>query len=322
MGINEISEIPPREFEMPQFQTFGNSQVCDVTAVDSGIIRLGETETGLFIALRGAIVKCSTVLCEVSLYKTGPFFLSFERKTECLFQLGIDLLEPEIFVELDDTNQNEEPRLIRTKSGVADTSHEFADRFRNWFERMLQLLAIENTTNGVVVLDGALTLRTRDTPSAFLSYLSSRANSKRNSLIAVSKQSDLQVQNKSIQFWLDDRQHQSGYRCLSNLLSSERRNRIMGSLYAARFTPYGPTFRMDVRPMDGQRNEEAINSFYSNSLMKAGYPDLLVRAHACSYFSFGDVVTLQSQIRANYQIIPRLETNLTPIFAPFGGRFK
>jgi hypothetical protein len=56
--------------------------------------------------------------------------------------------------------------------------------------------------------------------------------------------------------------------------------------------------------------------------MKAGYPDLLVRAHACSYFSFGDVVTLQSQIRANYQIIPRLETNLTPIFAPFGGRFK
>jgi hypothetical protein len=109
--------------------------------------------------------------------------------------------QADFFVEYSSGNQGEKPVPIRPKRGVADTSHEFADRFRNWFERMLQLIAVEMTANGVILLDGALTLRSRDTPSSFLTNLVSAANERNNCLIAISKQSDIQVQNKSIQFW-------------------------------------------------------------------------------------------------------------------------
>ena len=312
---------PVETSEQPSFNSFGEAGISNVSAVDSGIVRLGETENGVFIALRGAIVKDFTEPCEACLFRTGSLFLSYRNKIDLLYRLGLDLHKPDLFVEIDDS-ETEEPELTKIKRGAADTAHHYADRFRNWFERMLQSIAIQETNNGIVVLDGALTLRTRDTPASFLSFLSAQANTRNNSLVAISKQSNIQIQDKSIQFWLDDRPNQPGYRRLSSLLVSDRRSRVLGNMYAMRFTPAGPTFRMDVKSLEGQSDEELINSLHENCLMKAGYPDILVRAHAYSYFSAGDVLTLQSYIRANYQVIPRFETNLTPIFAPFGGRFK
>jgi hypothetical protein len=312
---------PIETSDQPPFTSFGEERISNVSAVDSGIVRLGETENGIFIALRGAIVKDFNDTCEVSIFRTGPLFLSYKLKVDLLYKLGLDLQKPDLFVEIDES-QPDEPKPIKTKRSAADTAHQYADRFRNWFERMLQLVAIQDTNNGIIVLDGALTLRTRDTPSGFLSFLSTRANALRNSLVAISKQSKLQIQNKSIQFWLDEFPNQPGYRRLSSLLANDRRNRVLGNLYASRFTPAGSTFRMDVKSLEGQNDKEVIDSLYNSCLMKAGYPDILVRAHAYSYFSAGDVLTLQSYIRANYHVIPRFEINLTPIFAPFGGRFK
>lgn len=293
----------------------------DIVAIDSGMMRLGETAEGLFIALRGAIVKDFVDRCECYLYRTGPLFLSYENKKTLLFIIGQHLHKPDLFVEVDESNPDN-PQPIDVKRGVADTAHQYADRFRNWFERMLQLIAIRDVHNGIVVLDGALTLRTRDTPATFLSTLSDQVNSRTSSLIGISKQSTLQVQDKSISFWLDDQPYQGGYKRLTHLLRDSRRERILGNLYAVRFTPAGPTFRMDVKSLEGQSDDETISNFRRSCLMKAGYPDVLVRAHAHSYFSSGDVLTLQSQIRANYQVIPRFEINLSPIFAPFGGRYK
>jgi len=317
----QVPEIVIEENEVIDFNSFNNGDICDIAAIDSGIVRLGETKNGLFFALRGSIIIDSNHNRQAYLFRTGPRYLSFSKKLELLYRIGQDLLRPNLFVELDNSDQNN-PVPIQVKKGVADDSHQYADRFRNWFERLLQLIALERIHNGVVLFDGALTLRTRDTPSTFLNYLSTNANVNNNAIIAISKQSNLQVRDVPIHFWLDEESHTSGYKRLTSLLTIGRQQRILGNLYAVRFTPAGPTFRMDVKAVDGQRDKEAIDNFYISCLMKAGFPDILVRAHAHSYFTSGDVTCYQSWIRANYNIIPKLEVNLGPPFAPFGGRFK
>jgi hypothetical protein len=96
----------------------------------------------------------------------------------------------------------------------------------------------------------------------------------------------------------------------------------MGNAYAARYSPLGPTFRMDVKPAAGVSDDEALSLFYSNVLMRGGYPDILVRAHTHSYFTGPHVVELQALAGAKYRLVPQPEIDLSGIFGPFGGRFK
>lgn len=307
--------------ESSPFKDFKGAKFVDMAAVDSGIIRLGETENGLFIALRGAIVIDSSNQSEVHLFRTGSIFLPYEHKAELLYFVGQSLLKPDLFVKIDDSDPMK-PILRDVKRGAADNANQYGDRFRNYFERMLQLMALTKIQNGILLLDGALTLGTRDTPRRFLHDLSQKAADNGNALVAISKKSSLQVQNKTIPFWLNDNPYEPGYKRLTQFILQEQQERVLGNLYAVRFTPAGPTFRMDVKATAGQSDEEAINALYSNCLMRAGYPDILARAHASSYFTASAVVLLQANIRAYHRVIPRLEVNLTPILAPFGGRYR
>src|SRR5690606_25964072 len=92
-------------------------------------------------------------------------------KTAILYQIGKQLGKPDFFVDLDIADPDN-PRPIRVKRGVADDAHQYGDRFRNWLERLVQRIALRYVENGIVLFDGALTLRTRDTPQIYLEQLS------------------------------------------------------------------------------------------------------------------------------------------------------
>lgn len=300
---------------------FQASQGGPMAAVDCGIARLGETENGLIIALRATVVAVRGGASEISLLRSGPMYLHNGHKLQMMHQVGQHLGKPDHFVEIDDSDPSN-PRPVRVKSGVAHDAHKYGDRFRNWFERLTQKIAATQIENGTILLDGALTLRTLDTPDMFLERLAASASEKGNAVIAISKQSLLQVREKPIRFWLDDAPNRSCYRCLTPLMRREENERVLGNAYAARFSVLGPTFRMDVKAVEGQSDDEAINQFWSSALMRGGYPDILVRAHTHSYFTSPDVIQLQAQAGAKYRLIPRGEVDLSGIFGPFGGRFK
>lgn len=300
------------------FQSASNGPLL---AVDCGIARLGETENGLVIALRATIVTIQDGASEISLYRSGPIYLHNGHKLQIMHRMGQHLGKPDHFVELDETDPVN-PKPVRLKSGVAYDAHKYGDRFRNWFERLIQKIATTKITNGIILFDGALTLRTLDTPDLFLEQLAKSASTQSNAVIAISKQSLLQVQGKPIRFWLDEASNRPCYRCLTSLMRREENERVLGNVYAARFSAIGPTFRMDVKSVEGQSDDEAINQFWSSALMRGGYPDILVRAHTHSYFTSADVVELQAQTGAKYQLVPRAEIDLSGIFGPFGGRFK
>lgn len=313
-------EEPLKAHEIKKFQA--NTSPGPVVAIDSGIVRLGETPNGLIIALRG----CAVVLNEqgqliLNLFKSGPLYLHNRNKLEILHLMGKHLGKEDFFVTLDVSSNT--PQAV--KRGVADDYHQYADRFRNWLERHIQLIAVSYIKNGIILIDGALTLRTRDTPKLFLEKLAERASSYGNALIAISKQSRLEVDGTPLSFLLEDYPGQACYRAISPILRQQdpaRAERVLGNIYVARLSPLGPCFRIDVKPARGQSYDEALNQFFASCLMRAGYPDILVRAHTHSYFTRADVLELQAQVRGRYGFEPRGEVDLSTIFTPFGGRFK
>lgn len=313
-----IEEDATKQVAVVDYQSAG---VGPVAAVDCGIARLGETENGLVIALRASIIVVRDNQAEISLFRTGPVYLHNRHKLETLYQMGVHLGKQDHFVEVDNDDPDN-PHPTKVKSGMAHDAHKYGDRFRNWFERLTQKIAATKVGNGIVLLDGALTLRTLDTPDVFFHALAASASGNGNALIAISKQSMLQVEGKPIQFWLDDAPRRACYRNLTPLMRREDTERVLGNAYAGRFSVLGPTFRMDVKAVDGQTDNEAINQFYNSALMRGGYPDILVRAHTHSYFTSADVVQLQAQAGAKYRLVPRGEVDLSGIFGPFGGRFK
>ncbi len=98
--------------------------------------------------------------------------------------------------------------------------------------------------------------------------------------------------------------------------------RVLGNVYSARFSTLGPTFRTDVKATRGGTDKEALDQFFSSARMRGGYPDILVRAHALSYFSSEAVMQLQAQACAKFGLRPRPEVSRAATFAPFGGRYK
>lgn len=302
-----VEEVDLRNLSAPAVPT---------VAIDSGLARLGETEDGLIIALRGTIVIVTNGDTELNLYRTGPIYLRNQDRLRILHMIGASLNKPDIFVEL----ENDTP--VKVKSGVADDSQKYADRFRNWFERILQRIAVQAVSYGLVLIDGALTKNTRDTPTEFLNELEQLAVENGNAIVGISKQSRLQVGTRSVRFWLSETPGTICYRRLSQLMSKELRQRVMGSTYAIRFSPSGATFRVDVKPTEGQTEYEAIETIFSSCLIRGGYPDILVRAHAHSYFTSPSMAELQAQCGAKYRLRAEPELELTGIFGPFGGRFK
>jgi hypothetical protein len=292
-------------------------QPVPLVAVDTGLIRLGETEDGLIIALRGTIVNISNNHPVLNLYRTGPIYLRNQDKLPILHLLGKHLGKESIFVELDDDGQ---PSQI--KRGVADNVQAYGDRFRNWFERVLQRSAAKSIQNGIVLLDGALTTTTYDTPREFFEDLRDITNENGNAIVAISKHSNIIVKNTAIRFWLADKPYSICYRSLVSSLDSAMRSRIMGATYAIRFSSMGLTYRVDIKPVAGQREEEVIDFLFASTLMRGGYPDILAQAHAHSYFTSPVVIELQAACGAKYALRAEPEIDFGGIFGPFGGRFK
>ena len=309
----------------PAARKFRDAVVGSVVAVDCGLARLGEFEDGrgLVIALRAAIVIDDPTGCTVvKTLRSGPLRVRYDQDGQItLFhRLGQQLGQPDYYVEIDDS------RPIRVRRGVAERADLIADRLRNWWERKAQKVAVSAVQGGTILFDGALTLRSRDTPDKFLRGLVRDARAHGNSVVAVSKKSELQIQGRSIRVWLCDWPERAGIRPLSPILRNggdgRRASRVLGEVYVARFSPLGQTFRVDVAHAPTTTPLGALDQFYASVLMRAGYPDILVRAHVHSWFAPSHLACLQADACARFGLAPKPESSLSGAFAPFGGRFK
>ena len=326
-SYSQPSEVP----EVVGFERGPSEEHRPTAAVDAGVMRLGESEDGLVIALRGAIVVRDGLRSVTGLVRSGPIFLGWEHEAQLLLMLGEWLGDPGYYVAAERI-EGGGYRAGRLKDGVGGRKY-LADRFRAGLERYCQRLAAASVKNGTLLLDGSLTLRSRDTPDAYLNQIAYLAGRGGNSIVGLSKKSELVVGGRAVPYWLDDQPAVPCHRALTPILRWEdalapsghggRADRVMGNVYAARLSALGPTFRMDVKAAPGVTDEAAIGGFFRSVNIYCGYPTLLARAHAACYVSSADFLALQVQATGEFGLRPqRPAVSLKGAFAPFGGSYK
>ena len=324
---SQPSEVP----EVVAFERGPSEEHRPTAAVDAGVMRLGESEDGLVIALRAAILVRDGSRSVTGLVRSGPIFLAWEHEAQLLLLLGQWLGDPGYYVAAE-RSEGGGYRAGRLKDGVGGRKY-LADRFRAGLERYCQRLAASSVKAGTILLDGSLTLRSRDTPDVYLNQIAYLAGRGGNSIIGLSKKSELVVGGRAVPYWLDDQPAVPCHRALTPILRWEdahtpsgrggRADRVMGNVYASRLSPLGPTYRMDVKAAPDVEDAAAIHRFYGSATIYCGYPTLLARAHAACYVSAADFLALQVQATSEFGLRP--QRNALPLkgaFAPFGGSYK
>jgi len=294
-----------------------------VVAVDAGAVTLGETSKGLLVAIRGAIVRQQDGRCNLTRARSGVLHLPHEPRAQMdvLHAIGTALGQPGFFVTL------EGDRPTALKRGSATRASHYTDRVRTYIERVLQQAAVTMIQDGVVLLDGALTMRSHDTPDVWWRALARAASAQGNSIVAISKRSNLLVDGRAVRFALDDAPATVGFRDLTAAMRAASKNdpraeRSLGNVFAARLSALGHSFRMDMVPARGLSHADVLNQFWTSCQLRQGYPELLVRAHAMTAYSRVEIIGLQASVCARWNLVVRPEPSMNGIFAPFGGRYK
>lgn len=295
---------------------FQNSTTCPVCAVDVGATKIGETSDGPLVAYRGCIVRYTSKAREHFLYRTGPILLSNRYKKEILHIIGKELGNEELFVEMNDNK----PTTV--KAGAADNTNQYSDRIRNFIERKLQEKAVQMINNGIILFDGALTKNTRDTPTSFIeNNILFKAFQQNNYVLAISKKSSVLVNHKPISFSLEDHPFEICYRNIQQKIDTPSK-RNFGEMYAARFSEFGQTFRVDVCVPFGADCRDALNKLWFNCNFRNGYPEPLIRAHIHTYIPWSNITQMKAHAIVDNDLIVKNNVELGGAFAPFGGGFK
>lgn len=312
---DEVAEFDSAK--LGSFRTFAGSEFpIPLVAVDAGVLDLGMSRTGFALAFKAAVVT-QDVDGTHSVLKVGPRvkFIVPDNRAELLRYVGSEMFKENMFV----TEQSD--GRLSIKQGATEPN-QFKDRLRNFVERMLQLDIVRQLVGGILLLDGALTLRTYNTPEVFLQRLGREASKRGSEIIGVSKKSRVTVDGIHVGALLDDDPIDPGFRRILTLdaegIEADAKSRNLGVPFAIRFAPGGFTFRVDVTHFSLLPNEEAVlDALYANTQMTLGYPNLLRLAHIHSAFTKDEIISLQVKAAHDYQISMRPPEDLSVIFAPF-----
>lgn len=303
--------------KLGDFSAFGGSDVpMSMVAIDAGVLDLGISRTGFALAFKAAVVS-QDINGVHSVAKIGPRvkFIAPDNRAELLRFIGLGLSKEDMFVTIHSDGH------LTIKQGATEPN-QFKDRIRNFIERMLQLDVARQLAGGILLVDGALTLRTYNTPEVFLERLGKEAAKNNTEIVGVSKKSRITVNGIHVGALLDNDPLDPGYRRIITIdaegADAEAEARSLGTPFAARFAPGGFTFRVDVTGRSLLPNEEAVlNALYANTRMTLGFPNLLRLAHIHSAFTKDEIISLQVKTAHDYQVSMRPPEDLSVIFAPF-----
>ncbi len=291
-----LPKLPP----FCAFPSVPTPQRIPCAVVDCGHVVIGESLDTSIIAIRAAAIVSEHQGLQPYFVRTGPIFLDPSHHVQRLTEMGEQYGVPDYFVE------DNLPRPPFAKMG-----RPLHILLQTYVERLLQLWTANSVQNGIVLFDGSLSPE-RNTPKQFWQRLQDIAASHGNTIIALSKDTTLSVDGCGLPYLLSDHPRETGYRRLPIDAPHS-----LGSIYAIRLSPLGPTLRLDLLAYDGKEHV-ALNRLYSSVRMRNGYPSLLVQAHAHTIFSIGALTILRAQLRSSVPI----SADSFPLHVSFGAFSK
>jgi hypothetical protein len=273
-----------------------------VAAVDTSTIKIGETSTGIIVAVRGA-----TTWKQNGAYKytrLGPFIFHI---TEDNKNQLYNTLEHAYFSTTCGSSHQAAPNIMQMPTRLASL-----------LERWLQTMLAKTVKNGVLLFDGSLTAGTPETPTQRLREILSYARKNQSTVLAFSKATTLRANGLLITEQLPNRD--PPYLLETSGLHSRPPMMLLGDVYVARLNKANLAFRLDVdkeTPFD--QRIEAIQKLLGNDLYTQSYPETLRLSHILCSFTANEVLAIKHFITRKHgiQIVNRPDMHKV-LFGSYG----
>lgn len=323
-SIHSLRQVQPMAFQLNQqpFQQLSNTdqdaanlqlnrtpiplkpnyQETITSAIDTSTIRIGETSTGVIVAIRGATVWKQNRAYRYT--RLGPFIfhITEENKKEVY-----NTLERAYFTTQYNSSHQSTPNLMQMPMRLACL-----------LERWLQTMTAKTVTNGLILLDGSLTSGTIDTPVYRMREILNVARKNHNTVLAFSKMTTLRVNGYLITDQLPN--SEPPYLLETTGLRFKPPTVLLGDVYVARLNKANYAFRLDIdREIQIPQRLEAVEKLVGNDLYAQSYPETLRLSHILCTFTANEVLAMQHFITRKHgiRIINRPDMHRL-LFGPFG----
>jgi len=279
-----------------------NHQETTIAAVDTSTIKIGETATGIIIAIRGATTWKQNRQYHYT--RLGPFIfhITEENKNEVY-----NTLEKAYFNTYYNSNRQASPHLTQMPTRLASL-----------LERWLQTMLAKTVSHGLILFDGSLTSGTFDTPVQRMKEILSLSRRNKSIVLAFSKMTSLRVNGYLITEQLP--KHEPPYLLETTGLRFKSPMIPLGDVYVARLNKANYAFRLDIdRENPLQQRMTAVEQLLGNDLHMQGYPETLRLSHILCTFTANEVLAIKHFITRKHgiQIINRPDMHRL-LFGPFG----
>jgi len=276
-----------------------------VVAVDVSSIKIGETTTGILLAIRGAIVWKKQRHYHYLRIGPFPFHITEENKQE-IYQL---FRQYSLETPTENNHTASTPSLIHMQT-----------RITTLLERWLQMSVATQSQNSLILLDGSLTAGTSDSPTHIVLQLLETARNQLNTVLAFTKITRLRLHGHR----LTDLIENCTPPCLLEMdgypIAPTNTIQFLGNIYVAKLTHGNCSFRLDVdRKTPRQQAIEAIQRLIANDILAESYPETLRLAHIYSTFTANEVIAIQRLLAQTHGIKTVTRPNIRRLlFGPFG----
>ena len=279
-----------------------NHQETTIAAVDTSTIKIGETNTGIIIAIRGATTWKQNRRYRYT--RLGPFIfhITEDNKNEVY-----NTLEKSYFKTLYSNNRHATPHIMQMPTRLASL-----------LERWLQTMLAKTVENGLILFDGSLTSGTIDTPVQRMKDILTLARRNKSTVLAFSKMTSLRVNGYLITDQLP--KHDPPYLLETTGVRFKPPTVVLGGVYVARLNKANYAFRLDIdREIPLQHRMAAVEKLLGNDLYMQGYPETLRLSHILCTFTANEVLAIKHFITRKHgiQIINRPDMHKL-LFGPFG----
>ena len=273
-----------------------------IAAVDTSTIKIGETSTGIIIAVRAANVWKQNRAYRYK--RLGPFIfhITEDNKKEVF-----NSLEKAYFNTQYASSHQSTPNLLQMPTRLASL-----------LERWLQTMLAKTASHALILFDGSLTSGTIDTPVQRMKQILDTARRNGNTVLAFSKATSLRVNGYLITDLLPE--EEPPYLLETTGVRFKPPTVLLGDVYVARLNKAKIAFRLDIdRETSVTSRLEAVEKLIGNDLYMQSYPETLRLAHILCTFTANEVLAMQHFITRKHgiQIINRPDMHRL-LFGPFG----
>ena len=277
-----------------------------IAAIDTSTIKIGETSTGIIIAIRGA-----TTWRQNHQYKytrLGPFIFHL---TEDNKNAVYNSLEHAYFSTTYGSSHQTAPNLLQMPTRLAGL-----------LERWMQNMLAKTVSHGIILFDGSLTAGTIDTPIQRLKEILSNSRRNNSTVLAFSKATTLRSNGILITEQLSN--HNPPCLLETMGLHSKPPITLLGNVYVAHLNKTNMAFRLDIdKEIALEQHIDSIQRLLGNDLYTQSYPETLRLSHILCTFTRNEVIAIKHFITRKHgiQIVNRPDMHRL-LFGRFGREFS